>query len=184
MGRCEESILAMKKALELDPLSSPINAFMIAAYSDARQYEQALEQCRITLELDPAFLVARSQRAGLLARLGRYEEAIEEAQKFRSSMRSLLGIFEAKASSDACTQLRAGVRRPGKSRKNWKARPSPPTLPRHFHISTPLWEIATARFTGWKRLIVRVSVSLSLSVTHQAAMACEAIHASRICYAE
>jgi tetratricopeptide (TPR) repeat protein len=81
-GRCEESILAMKKALELDPLSSPINAFTIAAFSGARQYEQALEQCRTTLELDPAFLVARAQRAGLLARLGRCEEAIEEAQKF------------------------------------------------------------------------------------------------------
>jgi TolB-like protein/Flp pilus assembly protein TadD len=82
MGRCEESILAMTKAIELDPLSSPINAFTIAAYSGARQYEQALEQCRTTLELDPAFVVARAQRAGLLARLGRYEEAIEEAQKF------------------------------------------------------------------------------------------------------
>ena len=41
-----------------------------------------MEQCRTTLELDPAFLVARAQRAGLLARLGRYEEAVEEAQKF------------------------------------------------------------------------------------------------------
>jgi TolB-like protein/Tfp pilus assembly protein PilF len=82
MGRCEESIVKMKRAIELDPLSSPINAFTIAAYSGARQYEEALEQCRKTLELDPTFIAARAHRAALLARLGRYDEAIEEAQKF------------------------------------------------------------------------------------------------------
>jgi TolB-like protein/Flp pilus assembly protein TadD len=82
MGRCEESILEMKRALELDPLSSPINAFTIAVYSGARLYDHALEQCQKTLELDPAFIATRAHRAALLARLGRYDEAIEEAQKF------------------------------------------------------------------------------------------------------
>jgi len=82
MGRCEESIQEMKRAIEVAPLSSPINAFMIAAYSGARQYEHALEQCRKTIELDPGFIATRGHRAALLARLGRYDEAIEEAQKF------------------------------------------------------------------------------------------------------
>jgi DNA-binding winged helix-turn-helix (wHTH) protein/TolB-like protein/Flp pilus assembly protein TadD len=84
MGRCEESVQEMKRAIELDPLSSPINAFMIAAYSGARQYEHALEQCRKTLELDPTFIATRAHRAVLLARLGRYDEALEEAQNFYS----------------------------------------------------------------------------------------------------
>lgn len=82
MGRCEESILEMKRAIELDPLSGPINAFTIAAYSGARQYDNALEQCRKTLELDPTFVAARAHLAALLARLGRSDEAIAEAQKF------------------------------------------------------------------------------------------------------
>jgi TolB-like protein/Flp pilus assembly protein TadD len=89
MGRCEESILEMKRAIELDPLSSPINAFTIAAYSGARQYDNALEQCRKTLELDPTFVAARAHLAALLVRLGRSEEAIAEAQKLRG--KSALG---------------------------------------------------------------------------------------------
>jgi serine/threonine protein kinase/Tfp pilus assembly protein PilF len=84
MSRCEESILELKRALELDPLSSPINVFLIAAYSGARQYDHALEQCRKTLELDPTFIPARAHLASLLARLGRHDEAISEAQKFYS----------------------------------------------------------------------------------------------------
>jgi serine/threonine protein kinase/tetratricopeptide (TPR) repeat protein len=82
VGCCEESILEMKQAIELDPLSSPINAFAIAAYNGARQYEHALEQCRKTLELDPTFVAAQALLAALLARLGRHDEAIAEAQKF------------------------------------------------------------------------------------------------------
>ena len=81
MGRCEESIAELKQALALDPLSSPINAFMIAAYSGARRYDQALEHCHKTLELDPTFSAAQAHLAGTLARLGRYDEAIAEAQK-------------------------------------------------------------------------------------------------------
>ena len=82
VGRCEESIREMKHAIELDPLSCPINAFTVAAYSGARQYELALEQCRKTLELDPTFVAARTHLAALLARLGRCDEAIAEAQSF------------------------------------------------------------------------------------------------------
>lgn len=89
MGRCEESILEMRRAIELDPLSSPINAFTIAAYIGARQYNNALEQCRKTLELDPTFVAARAHLAALLVRLGRSEEAIAEAQKLRG--KSALG---------------------------------------------------------------------------------------------
>lgn len=82
VGRFEGSILEMKQAIELDPLSSPINAFLIAAYSGARQYEHALEQCSKTVELDPTFDAAWALRSTLLARSGRYDEAIAEAQKF------------------------------------------------------------------------------------------------------
>lgn len=89
VGRFDESILEMKQAIELDPLSSPINAFMIAAYSGARRYEHALEQCRKTLELDPTFVAARAHLATLLARLGRHDEAISEAENLRG--KSTLG---------------------------------------------------------------------------------------------
>jgi eukaryotic-like serine/threonine-protein kinase len=81
MGRCEESILELKRALELDPLSSPINEFLVAAYNRARQYDHALEQCRNALELDPTFIAAQASLAVLLARTGRHNDAVTEAQK-------------------------------------------------------------------------------------------------------
>src|ERR1700746_656372 len=108
----------------------------------------------------------------------------KQLKRRRSFMHSLPRICGARVPSDECTQLRAGLKRLGRSPRSSKARPGPPTLPQHFHISTPLWEIVTARFTGWKKLIVRVLVSLSSSVTCQTAMACEAILVLRICYAE
>jgi TolB-like protein/Tfp pilus assembly protein PilF len=81
MERYEESILELKRALELDPLSSPINEFLVGAYNLARQYDQALEQCRKALELDPTFIAAQAHLTWLLARAGRYDDAITEAQR-------------------------------------------------------------------------------------------------------
>jgi serine/threonine protein kinase/tetratricopeptide (TPR) repeat protein len=101
MGRCEEAILELKRALELDPLSSPVNEFLVAAYGAARQYDHALEQCRKTLELDPTFIAAQAHLAWLLARVGRYDDAIAEVQKCLSlpgsdlRSRSSLGLVYA-----------------------------------------------------------------------------------------
>ena len=81
MGRCEEAILELKRALELDPLSSPISGFLAGAYYWARQYDRALEQCRKTLEVDSSFIGAQALLAALLARLGRCDDAVTEAQK-------------------------------------------------------------------------------------------------------
>jgi TolB-like protein/Flp pilus assembly protein TadD len=81
MGRCEEAIFQMKRALELDPFSSPISNFLARAYYWARQYDQALEQCRRAIEFDPSFIPARELLSRLLARAGRHDEAIAEAQK-------------------------------------------------------------------------------------------------------
>jgi TolB-like protein/Tfp pilus assembly protein PilF len=81
MGRCDEAIVELKRALELDPLSSPIGASLALAYSLARQYERALEQCRQTVDLDPSFLSAQALLARLLAVVGRCDDAVAQAQK-------------------------------------------------------------------------------------------------------
>jgi tetratricopeptide (TPR) repeat protein len=41
----------------------------------------ALEECRNALELDPSFIPAQTLLAGVLARLGRHDDAITQAQK-------------------------------------------------------------------------------------------------------
>jgi TolB-like protein/Tfp pilus assembly protein PilF/DNA-binding XRE family transcriptional regulator len=53
VGRTEESLVASRRCLELDPLDLVINVHMAWHYHFARQYEQAIEQCARTSELHP-----------------------------------------------------------------------------------------------------------------------------------
>ncbi len=65
MGRFEEAVVELERALDFDPLSSPISANLAAAYCFVRQYHRALEQIRKTVELDPSFIAAQALHAVL-----------------------------------------------------------------------------------------------------------------------
>jgi DNA-binding SARP family transcriptional activator/Flp pilus assembly protein TadD len=52
-GRVDESLASSFQALECDPLDPVINIHLAWHYWFARQYDQALEQCERTAELDP-----------------------------------------------------------------------------------------------------------------------------------
>jgi TolB-like protein/Tfp pilus assembly protein PilF len=80
MGRHEEAIAEMKKALEVDPLSLPLNNMMGESYLWAGDYQKALQQFQRTIDLEPTFPLAHFFYAGLLTEMGRYEEAIKENQ--------------------------------------------------------------------------------------------------------
>jgi TolB-like protein/DNA-binding winged helix-turn-helix (wHTH) protein/Tfp pilus assembly protein PilF len=80
MGRHEEAIAEMKKALEVDPLSLPLNNMMGETYLWAGDYQKALRQFQRTIDLEPTFPLAHFFYAGLLTEMGRYEEAIKETQ--------------------------------------------------------------------------------------------------------
>jgi TolB-like protein/Tfp pilus assembly protein PilF len=58
MGRLEEAVREMKKALELEPASLVMNTFMGATLYYAGRYDEAIDQCRRTIEMDPNFAVA------------------------------------------------------------------------------------------------------------------------------
>jgi tetratricopeptide (TPR) repeat protein len=81
MGRMQEAVRELERALDLDPLSSPISANLAAAYWSVGQYDRSLEQSRKTVELDPSLGAAHSLLAAQLARCGRHDEAIEAANK-------------------------------------------------------------------------------------------------------
>lgn len=81
MGRHEEAIAEVKEALELDPLSLPLNNYLGNAYLWAGDYEKSLRQFQRTIDLDPAFPLAHFFFAGLLEATGKIEEAITENQK-------------------------------------------------------------------------------------------------------
>ena len=57
MGRQAEAITRMKNGQDLDPLSLIINVAVGWAFYHARRYDEAIEQLRRTVELDPNYPV-------------------------------------------------------------------------------------------------------------------------------
>ena len=82
-GRHEEAIVEMKKAMELDPLSTPIQSFAGRTFTWARQYDDALAQFQKVNQLDPNFAVNHERLAQLYALLARFDDAIAEETKAR-----------------------------------------------------------------------------------------------------
>ena len=97
MGRHEEAIAEMKKALELDPLSLPLNNMMGSTYLWAGDYEKSLHQYERTIALDPTFPLVHFFLSGLLAEVGRYEDAIKENERGEL----LLGVSPEDAAAQA-----------------------------------------------------------------------------------
>ena len=81
MGRHTEVMARMKKGQELDPLSLIINVAVGWALYFARQYDEAIEQLRQTVELDPNYPVTYWILGLLLRKTGCYEAAIAEGEK-------------------------------------------------------------------------------------------------------
>ena len=81
MGRMAEAIAENKKALELDPLSLPINNFMGMTYMFAGDYDKSYQQFQHTIAMDPTFPLAHEYFSSLLKMMGRFEEGIKEHEK-------------------------------------------------------------------------------------------------------
>ena len=81
VGRMSEAIAENQKALELDPLSLPINNFMGMTYMFAGDYEKSYQQFQHTIAMDPTFPLAHEYFSFLLKMMGRLEEGIKEYEK-------------------------------------------------------------------------------------------------------
>ena len=105
-GRFDESFREANMALELDPVSLVINAFLGNLYDYARQPEKAVEQYLKTLEMDPNFALARAFLGLAYTQLNKFPEAIAEGQKAveisggSSFYMSYLGLTYAQAGMD------------------------------------------------------------------------------------
>jgi serine/threonine protein kinase/tetratricopeptide (TPR) repeat protein len=82
LGRMQAAILEFRKALEIDPLSPIINANFGRTLIMARRYDEAGEQLRKTVDLEPSFRVAHLGLRDLYEAQGKYEEARSEHIKF------------------------------------------------------------------------------------------------------
>jgi Tfp pilus assembly protein PilF len=81
IGRVEEGVAELNHALNLDPLSLPLNANLGWGLHLARKPKQAVEQLRRTVELDPNFGLAHYFLGLAYAQEQSYEEALAAFQK-------------------------------------------------------------------------------------------------------
>ena len=80
IGKPNEAVNEMKKARELDPLSTRINADLGMAYLSAKKYDEAIEQEKTTLELNPRASGAFWIRGMAYQQKNMFGEAIKDYQ--------------------------------------------------------------------------------------------------------
>jgi tetratricopeptide (TPR) repeat protein len=80
-GRLNEALNEVSRARELDPLSLVINTNLGYVLAGARQYEQAIEQCRKVLDMDPNFALAHYRLGQFHILTDAYTEAIPELDR-------------------------------------------------------------------------------------------------------
>lgn len=81
MGRFEEGIAELKRAVELDPISIDTNRWLGYGLYFARRYDQAIEQLRKTLDLDPNYVPALTVLGEAYVAKSEYPEAVTKFEK-------------------------------------------------------------------------------------------------------
>ena len=81
LGRFEEAIAEMNRALEFDPFSLIINTNLGWIFYYAHRYDDALEQCRKVLDLDSNFASAHLRMVQAYEQKGMFDDAIAETEK-------------------------------------------------------------------------------------------------------
>ena len=81
IGEFDRAIAEGNRAVELDPLSLIINTDLGQDFMLARRYDEAIEQLRKTLAMDPRFYYARWTLGECLQMKGQLTEAMAEYQK-------------------------------------------------------------------------------------------------------
>jgi TolB-like protein/DNA-binding winged helix-turn-helix (wHTH) protein/Flp pilus assembly protein TadD len=83
VGRTDESLAQARLAQELDPLSPFINNGLARQYYLSRQYDKAIAQCQVVLEIDSTYLPARTQLALAYEQKGMQAEAVSAMEQTR-----------------------------------------------------------------------------------------------------
>jgi TolB-like protein/Tfp pilus assembly protein PilF len=79
--RHRESIASVQRALECEPLSPVVNAYLGMARANAGQYDLGIRQLNQAIELDPHYYRAYMFLGNALCEVDRYEEAISAFEK-------------------------------------------------------------------------------------------------------
>ena len=82
-GRGEDAVSMIRRGLEVDPLSMPVNFMAGAVLSLAGRNEEAIAQFRRTLEMDPDYALAHTALADEFEAKGKDAEAFAELQRVK-----------------------------------------------------------------------------------------------------
>jgi len=82
-GQTEKAVAEVRRAAELEPLSSIINSVLSWVQYLGRQYDEAIAQCRATLEMDPNYYAAYVFLGESYEQKGMYAEARESLERAR-----------------------------------------------------------------------------------------------------
>jgi serine/threonine protein kinase/Tfp pilus assembly protein PilF len=87
MGRVEQAVSETQRGATLDPLSLIINTELGNAHYYARQFDQALEVSRKSIDMDPSFDFAYYTVAQVYWQKGKYAEAIAQLERSQKPSR-------------------------------------------------------------------------------------------------
>lgn len=112
IGKSNESIAEMKKALDLDPLSLIINADLAELLLIENSPDESIHQSRKTIEMDPNFAMAHHQLGQAYLAKGLYPQASTEFQEAirlsngsPSSIANLIRAYVAMGKTSEATAL-------------------------------------------------------------------------------
>ena len=75
LGRFDQAVAEIRLARQHDPLSLIIRVAAASVYYFGRRYDEVIEECRQTLEMDPGFAPAHQYLAAAYEQKGMYREA-------------------------------------------------------------------------------------------------------------
>jgi len=82
LGRSEAGLTEAQRALDLDPVSPAILHYVVVQLYLARRFDEAIEQCGKTMELDPSFTPAHGTLGHVYAAKGMCRESLAEYEKY------------------------------------------------------------------------------------------------------
>jgi TolB-like protein/Tfp pilus assembly protein PilF len=112
-GRHAEAIRASERAIELDPLCLVVGTTAAWVRYAAGDFDVAIDQCRNTIDMDPAFMPARRLLAAVYLQAGRHTDAMAELESAASRTNGhsdpvlLAWLAHAKATAGARTEAAA-----------------------------------------------------------------------------
>jgi tetratricopeptide (TPR) repeat protein len=95
VGKQEEAVTALKRAVEIDPLGGEYPAWLAMLYIWLERYDEAIHEAQNSLDLFPNFPVALNALGSAYAAKGMYQEAIAVHEKMGAislDWKSTLGL--------------------------------------------------------------------------------------------